>query len=196
MLPVISHGLAVPRMHGDWDGLEHVSMPRTELFQCDQEFDRVISQFEQAGFSYPLVVRRPGSHGANKMTKVDSSAALHDWLMEQQLLPGFSCHFLFDYRWIDGLFHAFRVFFIDGEIYPVSHIISDHWEIHCDNPGLRDRHRLMSSDPSLQEQEKRFLNDPESCILEKMLCMRFAKSRNQLVSITLALILLSTHLVI
>ena len=55
-------------------------------------------------------------------------------------------------------------------MYPSSHIISDHWEIHCDNPGLRDRHRLMASDPSLQEQEKRFLNDHVSC-LGKMLAM-------------------------
>ena len=144
--------------------LEHVSMPRTELFQCDQGFDRVISQFEQAGFSYPVLVRRPGSHGANKMTKVDSSAALHDWLIGQQKIQAFHVTSYVDYRWIDGFFHAFRAFFIDGEIYPVSHIISDHWEIHCDNSGLRDRHRLMSSDPSLQEQEKRFLADPESCI--------------------------------
>ena len=28
----------------------------------------------------------------------------------------------------------------------------------------------MSSDPSLQEQEKRFLNDPESCIGPNALC--------------------------
>ena len=47
-------------------------------------------------------------------------------------------------------------FFIDGEIYPVSHIISDHWEIAQIILGLRDRHRLMASDPSLQEQEKKF----------------------------------------
>ena len=151
-------------------GLEHVSMPRTELFRCDQELDHVISKLEPAGFPYPLVVRRRGGHGANKMTKVDSSAALRDWLMESKLLRDFHATPYLDYRWGDGLFHKFRVFFIDGQIYPASHVISDHWEIHCDNPGLRDRHRLMASDPSLQEQEKRFLNDHVSYLGENALC--------------------------
>ena len=104
-------------------GRFHVSMPRTELFQCDQGFDRVISQFEQAGFSYPVLVRRPGSHGANKMTKVDSSAALHDWLMAVKAAPGiFMSTPYVDYRWIDGLFHAFRAFLlmVRSILYPIS----------------------------------------------------------------------------
>ena len=69
-----------------------------------------------------------------------------------------------DYRWDDGLCHKFRVFFIDGKIYPASHVISDHWEIHCGNSARRDRYRVMYSNLSLQLEEERFLHDVASCL--------------------------------
>ena len=43
-------------------------------------------------------------------------------------------------------------------------MISDHWEIHCDNPKRRDRYRLMSTNLLLQSQEQSFLNHPASFV--------------------------------
>ena len=145
-------------------GLDHVIIPPIELVECGQGLDRVISQVESAGFCYPLVLRRRGGHGANQIHKIDSRFELEEWFTHQDQHQVFYVSPYFHYCWGDGLFRKFRVFFIDGLIYPASCVVSDCWQIHCDNPRHRDRYRLMSSRITLQDEEKVFLNDPASSI--------------------------------
>lgn len=59
-----------------------------------------------------------------------------------------------DYSSYDGLYRKYRVFFINGKLYPRHLVISDHWNIHA-----RDRNRLMDYKEKFREEEKKWLEE-------------------------------------
>ena len=135
--------------------LPHVILPQTELFRLEGPAPAIADQMEAAGLGYPVIVRHRGTQTGKTMAKIDSRAALIEWLSAQP--PGTEAYAtaFIDCRWPDGYYHKSRVFFIDGELFPVASLASDTWQIHSG-----DRYRVMSSTPSTQEDEKRFLSDP------------------------------------
>ena len=144
--------------------LPHVVMPRMEPFVLSRCRDRVLAQLQRMRLTYPVIARVQGGHGSSNMYKAESQLNLYEWFLDYSAGCSFYVMPFVDYRWDDGLFHQFRVFFIDGKMYPSARIISDHWEIHCDNPNRRDRYRVMHSNSSLRSLEERFLRDPLSCL--------------------------------
>ena len=135
--------------------LPHVILPQTELFRLTGPAPAIAAQIEAAGFGYPVIVRHRGTQTGKTVAKIDSGSALVAWLSAQP--PGtevYATAFI-DCRWQDGYYHKSRVFFIDGELFPVASLASDSWQIHSG-----DRYRVMSSTPSTQADEKRILKDP------------------------------------
>ena len=135
--------------------LPHVILPQTELFCLEGPAPAIATQVEAAGLGYPVIVRHRGTQTGKTMAKIDSRAALVEWLSAQP--PGTEAYAtaFIDCRWPDGYYHKSRVFFIDGELFPVASLASDSWQIHSG-----DRYRVMSSTPSTQEDENCFLRDP------------------------------------
>ena len=149
--------------------LPHVILPQTALFLSEGPAPAIAAQVEAAGFSYPVIVRHRGTQTGKTMAKIDSRAALVEWLSAQP--PGtevYATAFI-DCRWQDGFYHKSRVFFIDGELLPVASLTSDTWQIHSG-----DRYRVMSSTPSTQADENRFLRDPAAYLGAKAIDALYA----------------------
>ncbi len=137
--------------------LPDVSMPQTELFVLDRPADAMTAQIEEAGLGYPLIVRHRGTQTGKTLEKVDTRSALVAWLSAQSPgTPVYATAYV-DCRWQDGFHHKTRAFFIDGTFFPVANLACDTWQVHSG-----DRYRVMSSTPSTQEDEKRYLGDPEA----------------------------------
>ncbi|MGD1853390.1 MAG: hypothetical protein ACFB2W_03995 [Leptolyngbyaceae cyanobacterium] len=135
--------------------LPHVILPQTELFLLEGTASAIAAQVEAAGLGYPVIVRHRGTQTGKTMEKIDSRAALVEWIAAQPSGTEAYVTAFIDCRWQDGYYHKSRVFFIDGELFPVASLASDTWQIHSG-----DRYRVMSSTPSTQEDENRFLCDP------------------------------------
>ncbi|NEQ42128.1 MAG: hypothetical protein F6K00_00625 [Leptolyngbya sp. SIOISBB] len=149
--------------------LPHVILPQTELFRLEGPAPAIADQMEAAGLGYPVIVRHRGTQTGKTMAKIDSRAALVEWLSAQP--PGTEAYAtaFIDCRWQDGYYHKSRVFFIDGELFPVASLASDTWQIHSG-----DRYRVMSSTPSTQEDENRFLRDPMAYLGEKAIAALYS----------------------
>lgn len=149
--------------------LPHVILPQTELFLLDEPAEAIAAQVEAAGLGYPMIVRHRGTQTGKTVEKVDSRAALIEWLAAQPPSTEVYATAFIDCRWQDGYYHKSRVFFIDGELFPVASLASDTWQIHSG-----DRYRVMSSTPSTQEDEQRFLRDPATYLGSKAIDALYA----------------------
>lgn len=149
--------------------LPHVILPQTELFLLDGAAEAIAAQVEAAGLSYPMIVRHRGTQTGKTVEKVDSRSALVGWLAAQPTGTEVYATVFIDCRWQDGYYHKSRVFFIDGELFPVASLASDTWQIHSG-----DRYRVMSSTPSTQEDEQRFLRDPVAYLGSKAIDALYA----------------------
>lgn len=133
-----------------------VHMPQTTLFKLDRGANAKADEIEKAGFEFPVIVRHRGTQTGRSVAKIDDRPALVKWLSEQPQGTEIYVVAWVDCSWDDGFYHKTRVFFVDGVFYPVANLSSDVWQIHSG-----DRYRVMSTTPSTQEEEKRFLADPE-----------------------------------
>ena len=137
--------------------IDGVCFPQTEKFRLDAPPETVVRRLDQLGFTYPLLVRIPGTQTGESLTRLDDAKALAGHLAP---LPRGLDLYAIQFRDMPdakGLHHKTRAFFIDGQFYPVANLTSDHWEIHSP-----DRYRVMSSSEETQIHEQRYLNDPES----------------------------------
>jgi glutathione synthase/RimK-type ligase-like ATP-grasp enzyme len=149
--------------------LPHVILPQTELFLLGEPAEAIATQVEATGLGYPMIVRHRGTQTGKTVEKIDNRSALVEWISAQP--PGtevYATAFI-DCRWRDGYYHKSRVFFIDGELFPVASLASDSWQIHSG-----DRYRIMSSTPSTQADEQRFLQDPSAYLGAKALDALYA----------------------
>ncbi len=139
------------------NALPGVHMPQTELLVLDRPAAAVAAQMEETGLGYPVIVRHRGTQTGKTLEKVDSRSALVTWLSAQSSGTVIYATDYVDCRWSDGYYHKTRAFFIDGRFFPVANLACDVWQVHSG-----DRYRVMSSTPSTQEEEKRYLQDPEA----------------------------------
>ncbi|MEO1079237.1 MAG: TauD/TfdA family dioxygenase [Pseudomonadota bacterium] len=139
-----------------------VQMPQTVLFKVVGAAKALATGIEDAGFHYPVIVRHQGTQTGISVEKIDDRPTLVKWLSEQPQGTDIYVISWVDCSWDDGFYHKTRVFFIDGVFYPVANLSSDAWQIHSG-----DRYRVMSTTPSTQTEEKRFLANPEQYLGSK-----------------------------
>ena len=151
--------------------LPNVILPQTELFLLRGPAQAIAAQVEATGLGYPMIVRHRGTQTGKTVEKVDGRSGLVKWISAQP--PGTDAYVtaFIDCRWQDGYYHKSRVFFIDGELFPVASLASDSWQIHSG-----DRYRIMSSTPSIQADEQHFLQDPATYLGSKALDALYAIS--------------------
>ncbi|MEM7062311.1 MAG: hypothetical protein AAF572_04010 [Cyanobacteria bacterium P01_B01_bin.77] len=142
--------------------LPHVILPQTELFLLEGPASAIAAQVDATGLRYPVIVRHRGTQTGKTVEKIGNRQALVEWISAQP--PGTEAYVIafIDCRWQDGYYHKSRVFFIDGELFPVASLSSDSWQIHSG-----DRYRIMSSTLSTQADEQRFLQDPAAYLGQK-----------------------------
>ena len=111
---------------------------------------------EAAGLAYPATLRPVGGHGGKGLVRIetpqDADAA------GRQCGPGE--HYLSrycDYRSADGHYRKYRVVFVDREPWPYHLAIGQQWLLHYETAGMR-LHAWKT------EEERRFLDDPESAL--------------------------------
>ena len=101
--------------------------------------------------TFPLLIRAPGFHTGRHFIRVETRAALPDAVAT---LPGdelLAIPFL-DARGPDGLARKYRVMFVGGQAYPLHLAASLDWKVHYVTSA-------MSTDPTLRDEERRFLDD-------------------------------------
>jgi hypothetical protein len=112
----------------------------------------VEDKIEAAGLSFPIILRRAGTHGGQIFGLFDSMADL------RRAVPGdgdlFATEFA-DYRSADGFYRKYRICVIGRSIILRHMIVSDGWNVHG-----RDRRRLMLGRADLRDEERRMVQRP------------------------------------
>ena len=113
-----------------FEGARHVLSPRTLCLEKTE----ARAHCEMA---FPLIVRPVGTHAGMGLEKIDTQAALHDYLDRTDAAAVYLAPFI-DYRSPDGLFRKARIAFIDGVPYASHLAISEHWMVHYLSAGMTD----------------------------------------------------------
>lgn len=103
--------------------------------------------------SYPLLARPLGSSTGIGLEKLNTPQDLREYQINAADEPINLCPFI-DFKSHDGLYRKYRVFVIDGEIYPEHCVAHNHWNVHSSS-----RLTLMQYDETLKAQEQEFVND-------------------------------------
>ncbi|NQV56339.1 MAG: tetratricopeptide repeat protein [Rhodospirillales bacterium] len=106
----------------------------------------------------PVILRRAGTHSAISTEKADSRQAVEDYFKAASAGEFYIIEFV-DHPFRKDYFRKMRVFFIDGEIYPVVHHVDRVWNVHGFN-----RKEVMSKNHWMTELEKSFVDDPADFI--------------------------------
>ena len=123
-----------------------VEWTRAELSAPD-----VAEKLNDAGFTWPLLLRSPGYHTGQHFVKVDSP---QDLQAAVDSLPGDSLLVLqyIDSRSPDGKFRKYRVMLIDNEIYPLHLAVASQWKVHYLSADMADH-------PAHRAEDAAFLAD-------------------------------------
>ncbi len=134
------------------NAIDGVVFPKTvRLSTSDRMPPDVLDELDRLGFSFPILVRETGSHTGRTFAMVNKPAELYDYLSN---VDG---DLLYVIQYIDGrmrgksnlarlfkYFRKMRVFFVDGQLYPVVCHIDTVWNVHGDNrKDLMLQHKWM-----------------------------------------------------
>jgi hypothetical protein len=130
--------------------------------------DEVQDRIERAGLSFPIILRRAGTHGGKILGLFDNIDDLRRAVPADGDL--FATEFA-DFRSADGLYRKFRICVFGRSIILRHMIVSDGWNIHG-----RDRKRLMLGTAELRDAERGMLERPrqafDSSVVETLRAVR------------------------
>ena len=98
--------------------------------------DKSISTLLEEGL-FPIIIRPVGSHAGTGLAKLDSSAAIADYL-NTMTENEFNVARFVDYRKPDGLYRKCRIVLIGGKPFACHLAVSDNWMIHYKNAGMSE----------------------------------------------------------
>lgn len=148
-----------PRLFAD---LEFCRFPPTlRLTRAALLEDRPTTVLERHGVSLPVVIRPLESHAGVDLERIETPAALDDYLARVAPAEYYVAPFV-DYRSADGHYRKYRVIFVDGVPYPCHLAISRRWMIHYLNAD-------MAEFAWMRDEESRFLADLSSAFAPRAL---------------------------
>jgi hypothetical protein len=109
---------------------------------------------ERDGVTLPIVIRPLESHAGVDFERIETPAALDDYLARVAPAEYYVAPFV-DYRSADGHYRKYRVMFVDGVPYPCHQAISQRWMIHYLNAD-------MAEFAWMRDEEGRFMADLSS----------------------------------
>ncbi|MDO8379096.1 hypothetical protein [Phenylobacterium sp.] len=107
--------------------IDNVHMPKTLLLR-NPTLERVERQVEEAGFQFPGIVRRTGTHNG-ELVGVFQSPGEITGVYGDRRQEYYLTEFV-DVRHRDGLYRKSRFFFVGDDVVVRQHIVADHWNIH------------------------------------------------------------------
>ncbi|WP_407276324.1 RimK family alpha-L-glutamate ligase [Halothiobacillus sp. DCM-1] len=142
-VPVLNHPARLQRTERDQASaclanLPGVLMPRnlavsrTALAEIAQG---AISAQATFALDFPLIIRPLDSHAGRDLARLDTLAALSDYLAAHPQPDFFVAPFI-DYRSADGQYRKFRIALVRGQAFAAHLAIRDHWMIHYLNAGM------------------------------------------------------------
>jgi len=99
--------------------------------------------------NFPIIIRPLGSHAGKGLAKIDSPAAVAEYL-DATPENEFNVARFVDYRGPDGLYRKCRIVLIDGQPFACHLAISENWMIHYKNAE-------MSESATKRAEEERFM---------------------------------------
>ncbi len=131
--------------------------PKTRRFTAKySEPEDCIRFLEQNDYSFPLLVREPGTHYGRSFRKLEEFNAFLSYVSESQTEEIYVIQYE-NSMVSDGIFRKMRVFFVDGEIYPVVCHFDTVWNVHGSN-----RTETMLKQSWMMDEERKFMNNCES----------------------------------
>lgn len=131
-------------------GLPGVVAPKVLLLR-HPTLERVRRQVDDAGFRFPAILRRTGTHNGSIVgvfERLEDIGQIFGDRRDEYFLIEF-----LDLRFPDGSFRKTRFFFIGDAVVPRHHVVSDSWNIHG-----RDARRFMTDKPELIEESAAVLH--------------------------------------
>ena len=89
------------------------------------------------GCDFPVLLRPAGSHAGHEFEKLAGPDELAACLKRNSAGAFYLSEFI-DYRGPDGLFHKYRIVFIDGRPFVCHMASSEHWMVHYLNAGMAE----------------------------------------------------------
>ena len=160
-LPLINHPRRVLATTRERNALRlnlipGVSFPKTERLRWDgAALDAIAREILSLGFIFPLIIRRVGSQTGSSVALIKDETELTQHFQKSPVNQEYYIIQFKDCRNSQNIFNKMRVFFIDGNFYPVANLFHDAWNVHSG-----DRYQVMDKTPWTQTEEKSFLNDP------------------------------------
>ncbi|MGK7897246.1 MAG: TauD/TfdA family dioxygenase [Xenococcus sp. (in: cyanobacteria)] len=138
--------------------IEGVTFPKTEKIRWDGvSFKAISKEILGLGFTFPFIIRLVGSQTGTSVSLINSEQALNYYLQQSPQNRDYYVIQFHDCRQTENIFNKTRVFFIDGNFYPVANLFNSSWNIHSG-----DRYEIMDKTQWTQDAEQSFLNDPIS----------------------------------
>ncbi len=135
-----------------------VTFPKTEKIRWDGiSFKRINKEILGLGFVFPFIVRLVGSQTGTSVSLINSEQALNYYFQQSPKNRDYYVIQFHDCRQTENIFNKTRVFFIDGNFYPVANLFNSAWNIHSG-----DRYEIMDKTQWTQDAEQSFLNNPVS----------------------------------
>ncbi|MDJ0691014.1 MAG: hypothetical protein QNJ41_21210 [Xenococcaceae cyanobacterium MO_188.B32] len=133
-----------------------VSFPKTEKVRWDGiSFQAIASEISGLGFVFPFIVRLVGSQTGSSVKLIENQQELYSHFQNSPANREYYIIQFRDYRNAKNVYNKTRVFFIDGNFYPVANLFNDTWNVHSG-----DRYNVMDKTQWMQDEEQSFLNDP------------------------------------
>jgi glutathione synthase/RimK-type ligase-like ATP-grasp enzyme len=164
-LPIINPPVLIPRTSRAETakrlaGIEGVVVPKVLVLRNPSR-ERVARQIDEAGFGFPAILRRTGTHNGEVIGLFDDLDSLEtifgDRKHEYNLIE------FVDVRPGDGLYRKTRFFFVGDQVITRQHIVSDEWSVH----GKSSR-RIMSSRDDLLVESRAMLTDGFEALPEQV----------------------------
>ena len=155
--PCFNHPSAVARTSRDavsrlLSGMSGVTVPQTLRVNPLTASD-VPKAIEEAGLTYPVLLRIPGSHGGSKFEKVDNAERAHEVAGWPRAEDALYVTKFYDFVSPDGLYRKFRVVVVGDDIFLRTCIVGGNWLLgrgrRAANSEKEERVRLASFDEEL-----------------------------------------------
>lgn len=127
-------------------GIDGVRVPKVLQIKNPSR-ERVVRTVEQAGFQFPAIVRRVGTHNGEVVGIAQDLDGLSTIFGDRTNL--YNLIEFVDVRQRDGFYRKTRFFFVGDRIITRQHVVSDDWMIHG-----RSSRRVMEAHPELVEEAR------------------------------------------
>jgi tetratricopeptide (TPR) repeat protein len=159
-IPVINHPRLVLQTTRERNSirlnlLSGVQFPKTEILWWDgHSLVQMQKDIMGLGFVFPLIVREVGTQTGKSVELIETASALQSHFQDS---PSNRAYYIIQFNHCcikPNIYHKMRVFFIDGNFYPIANVFHNGWNVHSG-----DRYSEMVHQEWMQAEEKKYLGD-------------------------------------